>query len=183
MMSRKRVAETTVGLFIIVGLIALAFLALKVSGLSWQSMGNSYTITASFDHIGDLKARSPVTVAGVKVGQITDIHLNDKTYQAVVEMRIRKGVKIPMDSTANIYTEGLIGSNYISISPGFTDDFLKDGGQLQRTNSAMILQNIIGQLMYSFKQGSGSNSSSKNDNKSSSGNSNSHSVLSSSTQS
>lgn len=182
MMSRKRVAETTVGLFIIVGLIALAFLALKVSGLSWQSMGNSYTIKASFDHIGDLKVRSPVTVAGVKVGQITDIHLNDKTYQAVVEMRIRKGVKIPMDSTANIYTEGLIGSNYISISPGFTDDFLKDGGELQRTNSAMILQNIIGQLMYSFKHDNGgSNNSSKNS--SSQTGSNSQPVTPGSTQS
>ena len=159
-MARKRVAETSVGVLIIIGFLALAFLAFKVSGLSWFSLGSTYTIKADFDNIGDLKERSPVTVAGVKVGQITDISLDPKTYQAVVTMSIHQDEKIPVDSTANIYTQGLIGSNYISITPGFTDKFLSDGGTLERTNSAMILQNIIGQLMYSFKKGNSDDSDS-----------------------
>lgn len=168
MATRKRVAETCVGLLIIVGFVALAFLAFKVSGLTWQPMGQTYTIKANFDNIGDLKERAPVSVAGVKVGTVTNIALNSKTYEAVVTMTINKDEQIPVDSTANIYTQGLLGSNYVSITPGFTDNFLSNGDTLERTNSAMILQNIIGQLMYSFKnqgssnKGSGSGSNSGN---------------------
>ena len=160
-MARKRVAETCVGLLIIIGFLALAFLAFKVSGLSWRSLGNTYTIKANFNNIGDLKERSPVTIAGVKVGQITDITLNPQTYEAQVTMRIDQDQKIPATSTVNIYTQGLIGSNYISIEPGFGDTYLSDGDTLERTNSAMILQNIIGQLMYSFKHSGSSDNSSQ----------------------
>jgi len=152
-MGRQRVAEFYVGIFMILGIIALIFLAFKVSGLTTYSYGDGYQITAAFENIGDLKVRAPVTIAGVRIGQITKIHLNPVTYQAVVTMRIENEDKIPNDSTANIFTAGLIGSNYISITPGFSDDYLKNDGKLERTNQAMILQNIIGQLLYSFKGG------------------------------
>lgn len=153
-MSRQRVFEFCVGIFMILGIVALVFLAFKVSGLTSYSSGSSYNITASFQNIGDLKERAPVTIAGVRIGQITSITLNPETYEAVVHMRIDGNDQIPVDSTANIYTAGLIGSNYISITPGFSEAFLKNGGKIERTNQAMILQNIIGQLLYSFKGGS-----------------------------
>src|SRR3990167_4847966 len=146
-MARQRIIEICVGLFMILGILAFGFLAFKVSGLTTYSYGDSYTITADFQNIGDLKVRAPVTVAGVKVGLITDIQLNTETYEAVVTMRIDHSDLIPVDSTANIYTAGLIGSNYISITPGFSDQYLKNGGVLERTNQAMILQDIIGQLL------------------------------------
>lgn len=155
-MGRQRVAEISVGIFMILGILALIFLAFKVSGLTSYSYANSFSINAPFQNIGDLKVRAPVTIAGVKIGEITDIVLDEQTYQAVVKMRIDNGTEIPVDSTANIYTAGLIGSNYISITPGFSNVFLKEGDVLQRTNQAMILQDIIGQLLYSFKGGSDS---------------------------
>lgn len=151
MAKSQRYFETSVGLFIVLAIGALIFLAFKVSGLTAYSYPDSYFITANFENIGDLKIRAPVTVAGVRVGEITNIQLDSQTYQAIVSMRIEADDKIPVDSTANIYTAGLIGANYISITPGFSDQYLKNNDQLQRANSAMILQNIIGQLLYSFK--------------------------------
>jgi len=162
-MGRQRVAEISVGIFMIIGIAALIFLAFKVSGLTSYSYSNSYNIQASFENVGDLKVRAPVTIAGVKIGEITDIQLNPQTYQATVYMRIDHQEQIPIDSTANIYTEGLIGSNYISLTPGFADTYLKNGDTLERTNSAMILQNIIGQLLYSFKGGSSDKDKSSGD--------------------
>jgi phospholipid/cholesterol/gamma-HCH transport system substrate-binding protein len=150
-MSQKRLLEFIVGLFILIAIIAFVFLAFKVSGLTSYSTSDSYDITASFQNIGDLKVRAPVTIAGVSIGEVTDISLNPTTYEAIVSMNLARKDKIPEDSTANIYTAGLIGSNYISITPGFSETNLKNGERLQRTNQAMILQNIIGQLLYSFK--------------------------------
>jgi phospholipid/cholesterol/gamma-HCH transport system substrate-binding protein len=152
-MSRMRFVEFLVGLFILIAIVAFVFLAFKVSGLTSYSSSDSYQITASFQNIGDLKVRAPVTIAGVSIGEITDIKLNPQTYEAIVTMQIKSAAKIPEDSTANIFTAGLIGSNYISITPGFSETILKNGQRLQRTNQAMILQNIIGQLLYSFKSG------------------------------
>jgi phospholipid/cholesterol/gamma-HCH transport system substrate-binding protein len=103
-----------------------------------------------------------VTIGGVRIGQVTDNSLNPVTYEAVVTMKINGKDKIPLGSTANIYTAGLIGSNYISITPGFSNDFLTNGGKIERTNQAMILQNIIGQLLYSFKSGDSKSSSKSN---------------------
>lgn len=152
-MGRQKVTEIGVGVFMILGILALVFLAFKVSGLTSYSYAKSFEIKADFQNIGDLKVRAPITIAGVRVGEITSITLDPETYQAVVHMRIEHDEKIPIDSTANIYTAGLIGSNYISLTPGFSDTYLKNGDVLQRTNQAMILQDIIGQLLYSFKSG------------------------------
>lgn len=157
-MNKQRAIEVAVGIFIIIAILCLIFLAIRVSGLTDSSYSNTYKVTADFENIGDLKNRSPVRIAGVSIGKITDIELNSQTYQAVVTMEIAGKDKIPLDSTANIYTSGLIGSNYISITPGFSEQYLKNGGVIARTNQALILQNVIGQLLFSMK-----NSSSKSD--------------------
>ena len=148
-MYKKHSLEFMVGLFMLAGAIAFVVLALQVSGLTSYSMGPTYQITANFENVGDLKARAMVTVAGVNVGRVTDIALNPATFAAVVTLNIEnKYNNIPTDSTANIYTAGLLGANYISIVPGFDSTVLKNGGVIEHTNQAMILQDLIGKFMF-----------------------------------
>lgn len=149
MSSRQRIVETWVGLFMLLGIAGLIFLAFKVSGLTKQSLSNGYTITASFDNIGGLKVRAPVQMGGVKIGKVTSIVLDQKTYRAVVSMLIFDGFdNIPSDSRASILTQGLLGSNYVGITPGYAQTFYKQGSVIQDTSSAMILENLIGQFLY-----------------------------------
>lgn len=149
-MVRKPVIEILVGLFMIAGVAALAFLAFQVSGLAQFSTGKYYEVIAQFDNIGDLKPRAPVTIGGVRVGQVGRITLDRNTYRAAVVLEIdEKTNNIPTDSTANIFTQGLLGSNYISLSPGFDNTMLKNGDQIQNTRSALILENLIGQFLLS----------------------------------
>jgi phospholipid/cholesterol/gamma-HCH transport system substrate-binding protein len=132
--------------------VALLVLAFWVSGLT--TMGNSdyYTLHADFDNIGGLKVRAPVAIAGVKVGKVTDITLDPKTFRARVTVHIENSVHdIPFDSSASILTQGLLGANYISITPGFEEKELKPGGMIETTHSALILENIVGQLIYNVK--------------------------------
>lgn len=149
---RQRGIEIIVGLLMLAGIIAFIVLAFKVSGFTTFTDAETYKITAEFTNVGDLKVRAPVTVAGVNIGQVTKIKLDPQTYKAVVVMKILNTHKnIPTDSTANIFTAGLLGANYISITPGFENEFLKDNGVIENTNQALILQNLIGQLMYSLQ--------------------------------
>ena len=149
---RQRGIEIIVGLLMLAGIIAFIVLAFKVSGFTALTDADTYKITAEFTNVGDLKVRAPVTVAGVNIGQVTKIKLDPKTYKAVVTMKIlNTHQNIPIDSTANIFTAGLLGANYISLMPGFENEFLKDGGKIEKTNQALILQNLIGQLMYSLQ--------------------------------
>lgn len=149
-MRRKPVVEILVGLFMLAGAAALVFLAFQVSGLAQFRAGKYYEITAQFDNIGDLKPRAPVTIGGVRVGQVSEIVLDRNTYRATVTLDIEESTNnIPTDSTANIFTQGLLGSNYISISPGFDNTMLKNGDQIQNTRSALILENLIGQFLLS----------------------------------
>ncbi|PIQ44023.1 MAG: outer membrane lipid asymmetry maintenance protein MlaD [Gammaproteobacteria bacterium CG11_big_fil_rev_8_21_14_0_20_46_22] len=152
-MQKQRVTEMVVGIFIIIAILCFIFLAFKVSGLTSFSHANTYRVKAEFQNIGDLKVRAPVTIAGVAIGQVSHIDLDPETYQAVVTMKIAQRDQIPVDSTANIFTAGLIGSNYVSITPGFSPVFVKNGGNILRTNQAMILQDVIGQLLFSLKGG------------------------------
>lgn len=149
---KKYYLEFIVGTFMIAGILALAALAFKVSGLTWMNNHETYAVTAEFTHIGDLKVRAPVTIAGVTIGRVTKITLDPVTFKAIVTLSINaRENEIPSDSTANIYTAGLIGSNYISITPGFEETYLKEGSKIENTNQALILQNIIGQLLYKTK--------------------------------
>jgi phospholipid/cholesterol/gamma-HCH transport system substrate-binding protein len=150
-MVRKSSVEILVGIFMIAGAIALTFLALRVSGLTEYGNNHYYVVTAEFDNIGSLKPRAPVTIGGVNIGRVGPIMLDPKTFQAKVNLLINVHYNdIPDDSTANILTQGLLGSNYISLSPGFNNTVLKNGSQIQNTHSAIILENLIGQLMYSL---------------------------------
>ncbi len=154
MRTNTRAIEITVGVFILVGFLALLMLALQVSGLGNIVGNNGYNVTATFTNIGDLRVRAPVSVAGVRIGEVSNITLDPATYRAVVTMQLEKKSQIPVDSSASIFTEGLLGSNYISINPGFSNTFLKNGGNIQNTHSALILENLIGQLMYKLNSNS-----------------------------
>lgn len=141
--------ELTVGLFVIAGLLALTMLALKVGNIRMLGAGQSYTVTADFNNIGSLKPKAPVTVAGVRVGQVAGITVNPVTYRAIVTLQILKKYRFPRDSSASIVTAGLLGEQYVSLTPGGSRHDLKNGGKIRITQSAIILEQIISQLLYS----------------------------------
>lgn len=148
---RMRTIEISVGAFMLAGILAMFVLALKVSGLSSTATHQTYTVYAMFDNVGTLKARSKVVLAGVVIGKVTHVTLDKKTYMAKVEMEINSSVdNIPLDSTASIVTSGLLGEKYISISVGGDEQFLKNGDRIEDTQSAIILENLIGKLMLAF---------------------------------
>ncbi len=159
---KTRGIEIFVGLFLIAGILSLVMLAFQVSGLANIVGHNGYVVTAEFDNIGDLRIRAPVSIGGVRVGEVTSIQLNPTTFKAMVSMQIDPTQHtIPTDSTASIFTEGLLGSNYISLTPGFADTNLKNGDKIMTTHSALILENLIGQLMYKLGPSSTSDTSEK----------------------
>lgn len=148
---RNHWLEVGVGFFIIVALCGLLFLAFKVSGLTQLGNGHYYVLKADFDNIGGLKVRAPVSVSGVTVGRVSNIQLDPQTYRASVTLQINNGYKdLPDDTSASILTQGLLGSNYISLSPGFDQKMLQPGGRIETTHSALILENLIGQLMFNL---------------------------------
>jgi phospholipid/cholesterol/gamma-HCH transport system substrate-binding protein len=149
---QKKVLEMTVGLFMMAGFLSLLLLALKVSGLNQGESSGYYHLVAEFDNIGSLKVRAPVRIAGVKVGQIGKIELQDKHFKAKVTLLIdKKKNNLPSDTSASILTEGLLGSNYIGLTPGFEEVVLKNGDAITNTHPALILENLIGQLLFSLK--------------------------------
>ncbi|OGT06813.1 MAG: outer membrane lipid asymmetry maintenance protein MlaD [Gammaproteobacteria bacterium GWE2_37_16] len=151
-MFNKRILEIVVGLFMLAGLGALFVLAFKMSSLSQYSGAETYQVTAFFDDIGDLKVRAPVTISGVRVGEVADIILDPKVMRAKVVLLIDKKEDIlPADTSAKILTAGLIGANYISLIPGYDNEIMKDGSVITETQPAIILENLIGQLMYQLK--------------------------------
>ena len=142
--------EFWVGLFFALGIAALTMLALQVSNLSAFTGANGYQVIARFDNIGGLKARSPVTMAGVKIGKVSAISFDRETYEAVVTLTIALNYDlIPLDSSASIYTSGLLGEQYIGIDPGGDTAFLQDRDHIEITQSAVILEQLIGQFLYS----------------------------------
>lgn len=146
---RRFYIEVVVGLFMLLGCVALLMLAFKVSGLSNYMSNNGYYVQASFNNIGDLKVRAPVTVAGVRVGQVQSIHLNPQTFQATVTLFINKRYNdLPKDTSASILTQGILGSNYIGLEPGYDNALLKNGSVITQTHPALILENLIGQFLF-----------------------------------
>lgn len=151
-MNNSKWMETSVGIFLLLAIASLLFLAFKASDFSRLDKNNSYIVTAEFDNIGALKPRASVAVAGVKIGQVDAIKLDPQTYRAIVYLRISdRHENIPVDSSASILTAGLLGANYISIAPGFENQFLSNGGQISDTHPALILEDMIGQLLFSMK--------------------------------
>lgn len=156
---RNQYIDVCVGLFMVLGLLSLTVLIIKVSGITTLSSGKVYSVTADFNDIGGLKIRAPVTVAGVKVGEVTNIELQADELNAKVTMALRADKHIPFDDvSARILTEGLLGSNYISIVPGYEEGasgqhpYLKSGDVIAKTQEAVILENLIGQLLFNVKK-------------------------------
>jgi phospholipid/cholesterol/gamma-HCH transport system substrate-binding protein len=153
MQSSRRV-EIWVGLFAALGLFALFVLAMRVSNLNDFSEPDGYNLTAYFDNIGGLKPKAPVTVAGVRVGRVAAIELDQETFKAKVTLAIRPDYdQLPEDTAAAILTSGLLGEQYIGLEPGGSDMYLKGGERIQFTQSALVLENIIGQFLYSKAAG------------------------------
>lgn len=161
----QRLIESLVGVFVIMAIVALSVLAFKVSGLTSLFPEKTYTVTADFEDIGGLKVRSPVKIGGVQIGEVSQIALNPTTFKAVVSLAIKDEYNdIPDDSSARILTAGLLGDNYVAITPMYGSNFLKNGSEIQFTNSAMILEKLIGQFIYKLNNGDKNNSGEKNAN-------------------
>ncbi|MES9832333.1 MAG: outer membrane lipid asymmetry maintenance protein MlaD [Candidatus Thiodiazotropha sp. LLP2] len=147
---QTRQLEITVGFFMALGLVALFFLAMQVSNLASISANEGYQITARFDNIGGLKVRSPVSMAGVRVGRVSGITYDQSSFEAVVSLSINPEFnQIPDDSIAKIYTSGLLGEQYIGLDPGGSLESLEQGSELMMTQSALVLEEIIGQFLFS----------------------------------
>ena len=152
---RKSAIDVWVGIFVVIGLLAAFFLALKVGNMNAVSFAPTYKISACFDNIGGLKPRAPVKSAGVVVGRIADIRFDDTSYQATVTMTIEKIYKFPKDSSAKILTSGLLGEQYIGLEAGGDEQMLADGGKITQTQSAVVLENLISQFLYNKAADSG----------------------------
>lgn len=157
-MNKQRYVDISVGIFMLLGVLALLVMVMKVSSFNEFVSSKSYRVTANFTDIGGLKVRAPVTVAGVRIGEVSKIELQPGDLNARVTMTLRNDKKIPYeDSSARILTEGLLGSNYISIVPGFDDadqqhPYLRDGDVIAKTQEAIILENLIGQLLFNINK-------------------------------
>ena len=164
---QSRGLEIVVGMFVCLGIAAIFILTLRVSNLADVSTGESYQVSAQFSNIGGLRAGAQVSLAGVRIGRVADIAVDQQTYEAKVSMNIDKQYKIPEDSDASILTAGLLGEQYIGLGPGASDDFLEQGDTIKITQSAVILEKIIGQVLFSLtadKGGDGGSSSDSGDN-------------------
>lgn len=148
----KTVLDFWVGLFVIAGVVALLFLALKVGSTSAVSASNSYEVVARFDNIGGLKPRAPVKSAGVVVGRVADIHFDNETFEAAVTLRLDKRYAFPKDTSAAIMTSGLLGEQYIGLEAGGDSQTLKDKDRILITQSAVVLENLIGRFIYGQAQ-------------------------------
>jgi len=152
---KKTALDFWVGLFVVLGFVALLFLALKAGNMSSLSFQQTYAVKLKFDNIGGLKARAPVKSAGVTVGRVGSIGFDANTYQAVVTIDIDKQYQFPKDSSAKILTSGLLGEQYIGLEPGGDDQMLKNGDTITMTQSAVVLENLIGQFLYNKAADSG----------------------------
>ncbi|MBY4865357.1 outer membrane lipid asymmetry maintenance protein MlaD [Burkholderia sp. Bp9017] len=149
MTMKKTALDFWVGLFVVVGFLAVLFLALKVGNMSSLSFQPTYSVKMKFDNIGGLKPRAAVKSAGVVVGRVKTIGFDTNTYQALVTIDIDGQYPFPKDSSAKILTSGLLGEQYIGLEPGGDTEMLKTGDTITMTQSAIVLENLIGQFLYS----------------------------------
>jgi len=149
-MMNSRTVQIWVGLFVVAGIASLLMLSMKVSNISAFTETKGYEVKANFDNIGGLKVRSPVTMAGVVVGRVSNIGFDKETYEAVVTLTIQDQYNtIPEDTSASIYTAGLLGEQYIGLEPGGAEKFLAAGGEIKLTQAAVVLEQLIGQFLVS----------------------------------
>ncbi|MBI1905817.1 MAG: outer membrane lipid asymmetry maintenance protein MlaD [Rhodocyclales bacterium] len=146
-MSRSAL-DLWVGFFVVLGMAALLFLALRVGNLASANLSEAYTVKARFDNIGGLKVRAPVKSAGVVVGRVADISFDTQSYRAEVVLTIATRYAFPRDTSASILTSGLLGEQYVGLDPGADVDMLKPNDVLQITQSAVVLEKLIGQFLF-----------------------------------
>ncbi len=152
-MKNARSLEIGTGLFVLLGFAALLFLTTQLpgSGLKLSGAGSGYLLSARFDNIGDLKEGSPVTMGGVRIGEVESIAFDSTEYKAVVDLRIEKQYnRIPDDSDASIQTAGLLGGKYVGIGIGGSETFYEDGGQIEFTQSAIVLESLVNRFLANF---------------------------------
>ncbi len=147
-MHRKTI-DVWVGLFVLLGLAALLFLAFQAGNMKSMSFGQTYSVSGRFDNIGGLKPQAPVKSAGVVVGRVGDIAFDDKSFQASVRLDLDTDYKFPKDSSLKILTAGLLGEQYIGIEAGGDTNNLAEGDRIVRTQSATVLEDLINQFIYS----------------------------------
>lgn len=149
-MMNSKAVQIWVGLFVVAGMVALLMLSMKVSNISVFTENKGYEVKAMFENIGGLKIRSPVRMAGVVVGRVSNIGFDKQTYEAVVTMTIQNQFNnLPKDTSASIFTAGLLGEQYIGLEPGGAEDVLKSGSEIKVTQSAVVLEQLIGQFLVS----------------------------------
>ncbi|MEK6708912.1 MAG: outer membrane lipid asymmetry maintenance protein MlaD [Pseudomonadota bacterium] len=145
---QRTTMDLWVGLFVTAGIGALLVLALKVGNMGTYSAAQSYTLMGNFENIGGLKPRAPVKSAGVVVGRVVDIQFNSETFDAIVTMSIDSRYQFPKDTFASILTSGLLGEQYIGLAAGGDEVMLKSGDKIMKTNSAMVLEEMIGRFLF-----------------------------------
>ena len=153
-MIQNKSTEITVGMFVAAGLVAIFVLAMKVSNFAEFNDDSGYTVVAEFENIGGLKVRSPVTMAGVRVGRVSNITLSPETYNAQVSISLYSSFdNLPTDTAASIYTAGLLGEQYIGLEAGAEEEFLQEGDVIDLTQPALVLEQVIGQFLFSKAEG------------------------------
>lgn len=152
-MKKQTKIELWVGSFVLMSLVALTGIALQVSNFAGWKEAPSYQITALFDNIGGLKVRAPVKLSGVVIGRVTSIGVDPVSFKAVVKMQVDKTFNVlPADSSASILTSGLLGDQYIGLDPGGEEELLVEGSQVGLTQSALVLEDLIGQFLVKFSE-------------------------------
>jgi phospholipid/cholesterol/gamma-HCH transport system substrate-binding protein len=154
-MTREK-TDFWVGLFVLLGIIALVFLALRAGNMSSFSFAPTYQVTAHFDNLGGLKVRAPVKSSGVVVGRVATIGFDNQRYQAVVTLDVEQQFKFPTDSSASILTSGLLGEQYVGLTPGGDEKMLAQGNEIQFTQSAVVLEELISKFLYNSASEQGS---------------------------
>jgi phospholipid/cholesterol/gamma-HCH transport system substrate-binding protein len=154
-MTREK-TDFWVGLFVVLGVIALIFLSLRAGNMSSFSFAPTYKVTAHFDNLGGLKVRAPVKSSGVVVGRVASIGFDNQRYQAVVTLDIEQQFQFPNDSSASILTSGLLGEQYIGLTPGGDETMLAQGNEIQFTQSAVVLEELISKFLYNSASEQGS---------------------------
>lgn len=152
---KAAIIETSVGIFMLFAFTGLIFLALRVSGLTSLAASDSYEVNARFTNVAGLKVRAPVSMAGVQIGRVKDINFDKKTFDAIVTLSIHNRYdELPADTSATIYTSGLLGEKYIGLEAGGDSELLKEGSEitLDLTQSSLILEQLIGQFLTNMSQ-------------------------------
>ncbi|OHB25010.1 MAG: outer membrane lipid asymmetry maintenance protein MlaD [Desulfuromonadaceae bacterium GWC2_58_13] len=142
--------EVAVGIFLVAGFLCFAWLSVKLGNVDLFG-GNEYTVKANFSSVSGLKEGAPVEIAGVKIGKVSRIHLQEKTYEAEVELTLDRVVKLQEDSIASIRTSGIIGDRYVSISPGGSEEIIQAGGSIFETESAINLEELVSKYVFEKK--------------------------------